>query len=163
MKDGGWIVIGIILFAAYLLGNQTPDVYESLQPTPTSKESLQVPPVKESLTAQPSGISEELNHIPDVTKMVDGHEIDFMTIDPQPSPSDKKPAKEIVIFTAKNCPPCDKWKRCEQPKFEAAGWKVAYCEKHDFPLTPTFLIESDGKTKEKRGYFSFEQLGEVLK
>lgn len=128
------IVFGLLILA-YLLGNQSPTV----------KQSLTVPGVKQSLTTE------------------HGHETDFMTIDPQPSPSDKKPRKLIILFSVDGCIECDKWKRCEQPKFEAAGWTVG---KSDQPLKgpwPHFLIETDGKTKEKRGYFSYEQLGEVLK
>ena len=97
-------------------------------------------------------VNKMVEHIPDVAKMVD------------PSPSDKPKAKpEIIIFTSSSCPPCEKWKRCEAPKFEANGWKVAYCEDHPYPRTPTFLITENGRTVEKVGYFTFEDLREVLK
>jgi hypothetical protein len=84
---------------------------------------------------------------------------------PQPSPSDRheKAKREIIIFTRRNCPPCDRWKRCEQSKFEAEGWTVAYCDEHNYPLTPTFLIDANGKQTEHRGYLPFEKMKEVLK
>lgn len=127
-----------LLVLTYLLCNKSSTV----------EELPAIPPIKQSLTTEPIGNVEQFE--PAIE-------------DPQPSPSDKKPVREIVIFTGRNCLPCDRWKRCEQPKFEANGWKVAYCEKHDFPITPTFLIEENGKTKEKRGYFSYDQIDEVLK
>lgn len=71
--------------------------------------------------------------------------------------------KEIVIFTRKNCPPCDRWKQIEQPKFERAGWTVAYCEQHNYGLTPTFLIDANGKQTEHRGYLTFDKIDEVAK
>lgn len=107
----------------------------------------------DGLIEQVASVEDSLQHIPDVGEMVD------------PSPSDKpKPSKpEIIIFTSKSCPPCERWKRCEAPKFEANGWKVAYCEDHNYGLTPTFLITENGRTIERVGYFTFEQLQEVLK
>ena len=93
------------------------------------------------------------------------HETDFAMIDPQPSPSDKheKAKREIIIFTRPNCPPCDQWKRCEQAKFEADGWVVAYCSEHNFGLTPTFVIERNGRSTEHRGYLPFEKIEQVAK
>ena len=112
----------------------------------------QVASIEDSLSHSVDANKMVDNHIPDVTKMVD------------PSPSDKPKAKpEIIIFTSASCPPCERWKRCEAPKFEANGWKVAYCEQHDYPRTPTFLITENGRTIEKVGYFTFEDLREVLK
>ena len=111
----------------------------------------------------------------------ESHRIDFMTVQPSgnpgqlfnssetpnssPSPSDRheKAKREIIIFTRPNCPPCDRWKRCEQAKFEADGWTVAYCDDHDYPLTPTFLIDANNKQTEHRGYLPFEKTSEVLK
>ena len=95
---------------------------------------------------------DSLGHSVDANKMVD------------PSPSDKPKQKpEIIIFTSSSCPPCERWKRCEAPKFESNGWKVAYCEDHPYPRTPTFLLTENGRTVEKVGYFTFEDLREVLK
>ena len=93
------------------------------------------------------------------------HETDFAMIDPQPSPSDRheKAKREIIIFTRPNCPPCDQWKRCEQAKFEADGWVVAYCSEHNFGRTPTFVIERNGRSTEHRGYLPFEKIEQVAK
>lgn len=73
----------------------------------------------------------------------------------------KKP--EIVIFTRPNCPPCDRWKAIEQPKFEKAGWVVAYCDDHNFALTPHFIFEVNGRAYENKGYLPFEKIDEVTK
>ena len=104
--------------------------------------------VRESLTVQP-------DYIPGANKM----------IDPQPSPSDKheKAKREIIIFTRPNCPPCDQWKRCEQAKFEADGWVVAYCAEHNFGLTPHFSVEKNGKTFDHKGYLKFDKIDEVTR
>lgn len=82
-----------------------------------------------------------------------------------PSPNDRheKAKREIIIFTRPNCAPCDRWKRCEQTKFEADGWTVAYCDDHDYPLTPTFLVDANNKQTEHRGYLPFEKISEVVK
>jgi len=111
----------------------------------------------------------------------ESHRIDFMTVQPSgnpgqlsnssespnssPSPSDRheKAKREIIIFTRPNCPPCDRWKRCEQAKFEADGWTVAYCDDHNFAITPYFLIEANGRKCENKGYLPFDKIGEVLK
>jgi len=84
---------------------------------------------------------------------------------PIPSPSDKPAAKEIIIYMGVNCPPCDRWKKCEMSRFKEAGWKVAICDpsQHDYSRTPTFSITIDGKTFEKTGYISLEQVQEVSK
>ena len=86
-------------------------------------------------------------------------------VDPQPSPSDKheKAKREIIIFTRPNCPPCDQWKRCEQAKFEADGWVVAYCDQHNFGLTPHFSIEKNGKQYDHKGYLPFSKIDEVTR
>jgi glutaredoxin len=104
----------------------------------------------------------------------DADETDFVSMDhiaengekavpPQPIPVNKPTKKEIVIFTRRNCPPCDRWKRIEQPKFEKAGWTVAYCDNHNFALTPHFLIEENGKKYENKGYLPFDKIDEVIK
>ena len=84
---------------------------------------------------------------------------------PVPSPSDKPAAKEIIVFMGIDCPPCEKWKRCEMQRFQDAGWKVAICEpgNHNCPRTPTFSITIDGKTFEKVGYIKLEEVAEVVK
>ena len=121
---------------------------EKIEPIHVDGLIEQVASVQDSLTAQP-------DHIPDASKMVD----------PQPSPSDRheKAKREIIIFTRPNCPPCDQWKRCEQPRFEADGWVVAYCDQHDFGLTPHFSIEKNGKTFDHKGYLPFGKIDEVTR
>ena len=118
-----------------------------IEPIPVDGLIEQVASVKDSLAVEP-------DHTPDAGQMVD----------PQPSPSDKPKAKrEIIIFTRPNCPPCDQWKRCEQARFEADGWVVAYCTEHNFSLTPTFVIERNGRSTEHRGYLPFAKIDEVAK
>jgi protein-disulfide isomerase len=109
----------------------------------------EVASVKNSLTVKP-------DHIPDATKM----------IDPQPSPSDKpheKQKREVLIFVSKNCPPCEKWKRCEMQRFMDAGWVVGIVEVHSYGLTPTFEVEANGKKQTIKGYASFEQISEAVR
>jgi hypothetical protein len=109
------------------------------------KDPLTVPVVKQSLTTDHiADASKKVDHIGNATKKVEAK-------------------KEIVIFTRANCPPCDRWKRIEQPKFERAGWKVAYCDRHDFAITPHFLIEENGKQYENKGYLPFDKIDEVVK
>jgi len=105
--------------------------------------------VKESFTVQP-------DHIVDTNKMVD----------PMPSPSDKpheKTKREILIFVSKNCPPCEKWKRCEMNRFLDAGWSVGIVEVHSYGLTPTFEIESGDKKATIKGYTTLEQAAEAVR
>ena len=129
------------LFLAWFFSSSKPDPV-SIEPTDGLVEQVEV--VKDSLTTEPIENLEKFDHIGGATKKVE----------------DKK---EIVIFTRANCPPCDKWKKIEQPKFERAGWKVAYCSDHSYGLTPTFIIESKGKQVEHRGYLAFDKIDEVLK
>lgn len=129
------------LFLAWLFLPTKPDPVSTL---PTDGLVEQVATVKESLTVQPVENLEEFDHVPDAGKKVEAK-------------------KEIVIFTRSNCPPCDMWKQIEQPKFERAGWTVAYCEKHSYGLTPTFLIDANGKQVEHRGYLTFDKIDEVVK
>lgn len=108
----------------------------------TVKESFTVenePTVKQSSTVQP--------------------------VDPQPSPSDKheKTKREILVFVSANCPPCEKWKRCEMQRFMDAGWSVGIVEVHSYGLTPTFEIESGDKKATIKGYTTLEQAAEALR
>jgi hypothetical protein len=85
--------------------------------------------------------------------------------DPQPSPSDKheKTKREILIFVSANCPPCEKWKRCEMNRFLDAGWSVGIVEVHSYGITPTFEIESGDKKATLKGYTTLEQAGEAVR
>jgi hypothetical protein len=86
-------------------------------------------------------------------------------VDPQPSPSDKheKTKREILIFVSANCPPCEKWKRCEMQRFMDAGWAVGIVEVHSYGLTPTFEIESGEKKATIKGYTTLEQASEAVR
>ena len=146
MKESGGPVIMVLgLFTLLWLFAESP---AKVEPIPVDGLIEVVATVKDSLTAQP-------DHIPDA----------WQKVDPQPSPSDKheKAKREIIIFTRPNCPPCDQWKRCEQPRFEADGWVVAYCSEHNFGLTPHFSIEKNGKTFDHKGYLPFGKIDEVTR
>ena len=145
-KDNG----GALVFILLLL------VCASLWVNQPALPSVESTPSPDGLIDEVASVGGTLNHSPGVGEKVDEPK-------PVPSPSDKPSKPEIIIFTSKSCPPCERWKRCEAPKFESNGWKVAYCEEHTYGLTPTFLITKDGRTVEKIGFFTFEQLQEVLK
>lgn len=157
------MLVFVGLFLAWLILPTKPESV-SIQPTDGLVEQVAV--VKDSLTTEPisdevketavriSEMRAKLDHVPDAGKKVD-HSVD--------ATKKVEAKKEIVIFTLANCPPCDRWKKIEQPKFERAGWTVAYCDQHNYGLTPTFLIESKGKQIEHRGYISFDKIDEVLK
>ena len=162
-EKGGPVIMVLGLFSLLWLFAEAP---AKVEPIPVDGLIEVVATVKDSLTVEPSNKFRELDHIedygylphykiPDPTK----------TADPQPSPSDKheKAKREIIIFTRPNCPPCDQWKRCEQPRFEAEGWVVAYCDQHDFAITPHFSIEKNGKTYEHKGYLPFGKIDEVTR
>ena len=86
--------------------------------------------------------------------------------DPMPSPSDKpheKTKREILVFVSANCPPCEKWKRCEMQRFMDAGWSVGIVDQHLYGLTPTFEIESGDKKVTRTGYTTLEQAGEAVR
>ena len=145
-EKGGPVIMVFLLFGLFLLFAEAP---AKIEPIPVDGLIEVVATVKESLTVQP------IDHIPDAGQKVD----------PQPSPSDKheKAKREIIIFTRPNCPPCDQWKRCEQAKFEADGWTVAYCSEHNFGLTPHFSVEKNGKTYDHKGYLPFAKIDEVTR
>jgi len=85
---------------------------------------------------------------------------------PMPSPSDKpheKQKREVLIFVSKNCPPCERWKKCEMQRFMDAGWTVGIVEQHYYGLTPTFEVEANGKKQTIKGYASFEQISEAVR
>ena len=150
-EKGGSIVFILIVLVCGLLWTNQPSTPKADFTQPVDGLIEQVASIEDSLSHSVDA-NKMVEHIPDVGEMVD------------PSPSDKPKAKpEIIIFTSSSCPPCERWKRCEAPKFEANGWKVAYCEDHPYPRTPTFLITENGRTIEKVGYFTFDDLREVLK
>jgi hypothetical protein len=107
--------------------------------------------------------------LPDSTPLIEEvAKVEFIAppkqADPMPSPSDKheKMKREILIFVSKNCPPCEKWKRCEMNRFLDAGWAVGIVEMHSYGLTPTFEIESGDKKVTLKGYTTLEQAAEAV-
>lgn len=153
-KGGSAMFILLVAVCAILWSNQ-PRPKAELTPSP------------DGLIEQVAGVEGFLNHSVDANKM-DNHSPGVGKMDdpkPAPSPSDKPTKPEIIIFTSPSCPPCEQWKRCEMQKFLDSGWKVVIVDAkdHSYPRTPTFLLTKDGKTVEKVGYFTFEQLNEVWK
>ena len=85
---------------------------------------------------------------------------------PMPSPSDKpheKTKREILVFVSANCPPCEKWKRCEMQRFMDAGWSVGIVDQHSYGITPTFELESENKKVTRTGYTTLEQASEAVR
>ena len=152
-ESGGPFVMVLGLFTLlFLLSENPPKIDPIDMPVEFLIKPLQPFAVKKMLTPEDSSVTEP-DHIPDAGQKV------------QPSPSDRheKARREIIIFTRPNCPPCDQWKRCEQAKFEADGWVVAYCDQHDFALTPHFSIEKNDKTFDHKGYLPFGKIDEVTR
>jgi hypothetical protein len=87
-----------------------------------------------------------------------------VAVDPDPSPSDKPKAikREIVIFSADWCEPCQRWKRCEQSKFADAGYTFAYGNPDDVSRVPHFIITDGDKTVEISGYMTLDRLNAEL-
>jgi hypothetical protein len=139
-EKGMFAVIGLCLFSWFFGSNPKPD--------PTQCDILssdlvgQVATVRESLTVQPAPVDDPK---------------------PIPSPSDKPLKIEILVFVSKNCPPCEKWKRCEMQKFLDAGWQVGIVEDHPFPVTPRFEVSKGSERKDHVGYLTFEQAKGLVK
>ena len=135
-------VIGFCFFSWFFGSNPKPDPTQC--DIPSSDLIQQVATVRESLTVQPQAIEDPK---------------------PVPSPSDKheKTKREILIFVSANCPPCEKWKRCEMQRFMDAGWAVGIVEVHSYGLTPTFEIESGEKKATIKGYTTLEQASEAVR
>jgi hypothetical protein len=148
-EKGGPVIMVALLFGLFWLCSEPakdPTQCDLMDSTPLIDE---VATVKESFTVQP-------NHIADASKKVD----------PMPSPSDKpheKTKREVLIFVSKNCPPCEKWKRCEMQRFMDAGWAVGIVEVHSYGITPTFEIESGEKKATIKGYTTLEQASEAVR
>ena len=162
------IALGLLYWASIPASVPDPTQCDLMDTSPlieelaTVKESFAVEPNYVSDAAKDAAVSISLarslaeNHIADANKMVD----------PQPSPSDKpheKTKREILIFVSKDCPPCEKWKRCEMNRFLDAGWAVGIVEVHSYGLTPTFEIESGDKKVTLKGYTTLEQAAEAVR
>jgi hypothetical protein len=139
-EKGMFAVIGLCLFSWFFGSSPKPDPTQC--DIPSSDLVEQAATVRESLTVQPSPIEDPK---------------------PIPSPSDKPLKLEVLVFVSKNCPPCEKWKRCEMQKFLDAGWSVGIVEDHPFPVTPRFEVSKGSERKEHVGYLSFEQAKGLVK
>jgi hypothetical protein len=138
-EKGGPVIMVVLLFGLFWLCSEPAKDPTQCDLTDSSALIEEVATVKESFTVQP--------------------------VDPQPSPSDKheKTKREILIFVSANCPPCEKWKRCEMQRFMDAGWAVGIVEVHSYGLTPTFEIESGEKKATIKGYTTLEQASEAVR
>jgi hypothetical protein len=140
-KQGGLIMV--LLFFALLFWSQSPPVVDPTQCdiAPTSSELI-------------SELEQATNTLiePEVA------------VDPAPSPSDKPKAikREVVIFSADWCEPCQRWKRCEQAKFDQAGYTFAYGNPDDVKRLPHFIVTDGDKTVEISGYMTLERLATEL-
>jgi hypothetical protein len=139
-EKGMFAVIGLCLFSWFFGSSPKPDPTQC--DIPSSDIAGQVATVRESLTVQPAPIEDPK---------------------PIPSPSDKPLKIEVLVFVSKNCPPCEKWKRCEMQKFLDAGWQVGIVEDHPFPVTPRFEVSKGSERKEHVGYLTFEQAKGLVK
>jgi hypothetical protein len=139
-EKGMFAVIGLCLFSWFFGSSTKPDPTQC--DIPSSDLAEQVATVRDSLTVQPAPVDDPK---------------------PIPSPSDKPLKLEVLVFVSKNCPPCDRWKRCEMQKFLDAGWQVGIVEDHPFPITPRFEVSKGSERKEHVGYLSFEQAKGLVK
>jgi hypothetical protein len=139
-EKGMIAVIGLCLFSWFFGSSPKPDPTQC--DIPSSDLIEQVATVRDSLTGQTTPIENPK---------------------PIPSPSDKPSKIEILVFVSKNCPPCERWKRCEMQKFLDAGWSVGIIEDHPFPVTPRFEVSKGSERKDHVGYLTFEQAKGLVK
>ena len=139
-EKGMFALIGLCLFSWFFGSSPKPDPTQC--DIPSSDIAEKVATVRDSLTVQPAPVDDPK---------------------PIPSPSDKPLKLEVLVFVSKNCPPCDRWKRCEMQKFLDAGWQVGIVEDHPFPITPRFEVSKGSERKEHVGYLSFEQAKGLVK
>jgi hypothetical protein len=139
-EKGMFALIGLCLFSWFFGSSPKPDPTQC--DIPSSDLVEQVATVRDSLTVQPAPIEDPK---------------------PIPSPSDKPLKLEVLVFVSKNCPPCEKWKRCEMQKFLDAGWQVGIVEDHPFPVTPRFEVSKGSERKDHVGYLTFEQAKGLVK
>jgi thioredoxin-related protein len=122
----------------------------------------QSPPVVDPTQCDIAPTSSELiSQLEQATKTLIERKV---AVDPTPSPSDKPKAakREIVIFSAEWCEPCQRWKRCEQAKFEQAGYTFAYGNPGDVKGLPHFIVTDGDKSVEISGYMTLERLASEL-
>ena len=127
----------VLLFFALLFWSQTPPVSDPTQ--------CDIAPTSSELISEVEAVQE---HFADDT----------------PSPSDKPKAskREVIMFSRSNCPPCERWWRCERQRFEDAGYTVAICYDHDFAITPRFGVTDGTKSADIVGYMTLERLAAEL-
>ena len=148
-----------LLFGLFWLCSEPakdPTQCDLMDSTPLIETMREASKTLESSRVPEEGFGNMPDHIPDATKMVD----------PQPSPSDKpheKTKREVLIFVSRNCPPCEKWERCEMQRFLDAGWAVGVVDAHSYGLTPTFEIQSGEKKATIKGYTTLEQAVEAVR
>jgi len=156
------IALGLLYWASIPTVAPDPTQCDILDSTPLieevarAKDSMILDAAKDAAVSISLARSLAENHIADAKKMVD----------PMPSPSDKsheKTKREILVFVSVNCPPCEKWKRCEMQRFMDAGWAVGIVDQHSYGLTPTFEIESGDKKTTRTGYTTLEQAAEAVR
>jgi hypothetical protein len=140
-KQGGLIMV--LLFFALLFWAQSPPTSDPTQ--------CDIAPASSELISELDAIQD---HFRDAANM----------IDPTPSPSDKPKAikREVVIFSQDWCEPCQRWKRCEQAKFEQAGYTFAYGNPDDVKTWPHFIVTDGDKTVEISGYMTLDRLNAEL-
>ena len=152
-----FLLLGLFLFCSEPAKEPEPmpDSSAFIEEVAKAKDSMILDAAKDAAVSISLARSLAENHIADANKKVD----------PMPSPSDKheKIKREILIFVSANCPPCEKWKRCEMTRFLDAGWAVGIVEVHSYGLTPTFEIESGDKKVTLKGYTTLEQAGEAVR
>jgi hypothetical protein len=150
-EKGGSIVFILIVLVCGLLWTNQPSTPKADFTQPVDGLIEQVASVEDSLNNSVD-VSKMVDHFPDATKMVD------------PSPSDKPKAikREIVIFSQDWCEPCQRWKRCEQSKFNQAGYTFAYGNPDDVKTWPHFIVTDGDKTVEISGYMTLDRLKSEL-
>jgi hypothetical protein len=158
-EKGGPVIMVVLLLGLFWLCSEPakdPTQCDLLDTSPLIEAMREASKTLESSRVPEADFGNMPNHIADANKMVD----------PMPSPSDKpheKTKREVLIFVSANCPPCEKWKRCEMNRFLDAGWAVGIVEVHSYGLTPTFEIESGEKKATIKGYTTLEQAAEAVR
>jgi len=145
-EKGMFAVIGLCVFSWFFGSSPKPDPTQCDIPSSDLIERLK--------------ISYDLYQ---AKKKIDQLEKKIEDPKPIPSPSDKLSKVEVLVFVSKNCPPCERWKRCEMQKFLDAGWQVGIVEDHPFPVTPRFEVSKGSDRKDHVGYLTFEQAKGLVK
>lgn len=97
--------------------------------------------------AVPSAIMDPLGDLP---PLVNGDD------DPQPSTD-----KTITMESRGNCGLCVDWKRDELPKAKREGWQVIINDRASGGV-PRFAVEANGRTADRVGFATFEELSSLV-